>query len=81
MEKAVGELKVARDSGDDIKIDFASEALNTLWQAISNELYNATQNASADASAPQGDTNANTSGGDDTKVEDVPYVEVEDYGK
>ena len=81
LEKAVGELKVARDSGDDIKIDFASEALNTLWQAISNDLYNATQNASADTSEPQSDNNSNTSGGDDTKVEDVPYVEVEDFSK
>jgi molecular chaperone DnaK len=82
LETALNDLKAAKESGDADKMDKASEALNNAWQAASQEIYKATQEAAASAAGPQaggGETNANSNGGE--PVTDVPYEEVKDDKK
>jgi molecular chaperone DnaK len=45
IEEALAELKEAETSKDISKIDAAMEKLNTAWQAASEEIYKATQDA------------------------------------
>lgn len=74
IEKAVAELKKAHEAKDLAAIDPAMEALNAAWQAASQDLYNATQQAQgADPNAPAGDADANASG---NNVQDVEFEEV-----
>ena len=77
IETALAELKKAHEAKDANQIDAAMAALNTAWQAASQEMYNATnQNAGAN---PQ-DGGANTGGGNQQggngNVTDVDYEEV-----
>jgi molecular chaperone DnaK len=80
IENALAELKNALSSQDVEKIDKSSEALNTAWNAASEEIYKATQeaaNANAGAQPNAGGaeaTTTNTEGG----VSDVEYEEVKD---
>ena len=80
IESAVADLKEAHKSQDLDRIDKASEALNTAWQAASQEMYQATQdgaNATADAGAGA-DAGNNAGGGSNTTAEDVTDVEYEE---
>lgn len=78
IESALAELKNALTSQDIEKIDKASEALSTAWNAASEEIYKAGQEAAnagtqqPNAEGPQATTN--TEGG----VSDVEYEEVKD---
>ncbi len=71
IEKSLSELKEAHKSEDLARIDRAIEALNSAWQAASQEMYQATQQAGADTN---GATNHTTSG----KTDDVTDVEFEE---
>ena len=57
-------------------IDTASEALNTAWQAASQDIYAATQEAGGAEGEPQ--ANANGSAGDADTVDDVEFEEVDE---
>ncbi len=77
IETALAELKTAKESKDVAAMDKAAEALNTVWQAASQDIYNATQQnaqpnaeAGAEATAPEGEN-----------VQDVQYEEVKDDKK
>ncbi|MCI5082305.1 MAG: molecular chaperone DnaK [Saprospiraceae bacterium] len=86
IESALSELKEAHKSQDLDRIDKATEAMNTAWQAASQEIYQATQEAQAQqgggAEGAQAGGNAdanaggNTGGADD--VTDVEFEEVDD---
>ena len=76
IEEALGRLKEAHKSEDLDAIDQATEALNTAWQAASQDMYNAQQEASQ-AGQPGEPTGEPSSGkeGDD-EVTDVDFEEV-----
>ncbi len=73
IETALTELKAAKESGNSEAMDKASETLNTAWQAASQDIYNATQQAKTnpDANPESGAQNADN-------VQDVQYEEVKD---
>ncbi|PHN04952.1 molecular chaperone DnaK [Flavilitoribacter nigricans] len=80
IESAVADLKEAHKSQDLDRIDKATETLNAAWQAASQEMYQATQDAGATADAGAGagpDTNAG-GGNTSTNAEDVTDVEYEE---
>ncbi len=74
IETALADLKAANASQDEAAIDTAMEALNTAWQAASQDMYAAAQDGGgAAAGEPTND------GGNDSKgapVEDATYEEV-----
>jgi len=74
IEKALEALKEAHKSQDLDAIDKATEELNSLWQAASEDLYKAGQEQQAGdpASEPQGESD----GKDDQEVTDVDFEEV-----
>lgn len=83
IEAALNDLKEAHKVEDLDKIDAASAALNTAWQAASQEIYQATQqagNAEADpeATADADGAGASTGATDTEDVTDVEYEEVDD---
>lgn len=67
IENALAELKKAHESKDGAAIETAMAAINAAWQAASQEMYAAQQNAGA----PGADANAgaNSGSGDVTDVE------------
>jgi molecular chaperone DnaK len=78
IEKALESLKEAHKSQDLEAVDKATAELNTLWQAASEELYKASQEAqgagpTADAA---GDPGESSDGKDDQEVTDVDFEEV-----
>nr|MBS0038435.1 molecular chaperone DnaK [Saprospiraceae bacterium] len=83
IENAVSELKEAHKEQDLAKVDAASETLNAAWQAASQDIYQAQQEAqggqeggngaAGDASSESADQ---SSGEDD--VTDVEFEEVDD---
>jgi molecular chaperone DnaK len=78
IEEALGELKKAHEAKDTTGIDAAMEKLNTVFQAASQDIYNAQQAAgaegNAEAGAPAGE---GASEGGET-AEDVEFEEVEE---
>ena len=77
IESALAELKKAHAAKDVNHIDSALAALNTAWEAASQEMYNAASTGGG-AQNPQGDagTTGNQQGGKDGNVTDVDYEEV-----
>jgi molecular chaperone DnaK len=79
IENALKELKEAHQAQDLARVDSASKALNDAWQAASQDLYQATQQA-GDAGNGAGQQGTDTSGGGDD-VTDVEYEEVDEDKK
>lgn len=78
IEGALAKLKEVHNKQDMANIDKAMEALNSAWQAASQEIYQAQQQSQNDGSGSAdttSDTEAKTEGNDD--VTDVEYEEVE----
>lgn len=75
IEDALAELKTAHSSQDIDAINAAMEKLNTVFQAASQEMYNAQQEAQPEGGEPQAD--AGSAGGDE-EVTDVDFEEVEE---
>lgn len=73
IESALADLKAAHQSQDFDRIDKASEALNNAWQAASQEMYQATQEAGANPN-----DGANGQAGSDKATDDVTDVEYEE---
>ena len=80
IDKALGDLKEANKNKDIQAIDSATEALNSAWQAASEDLYKASQQgADQQAQQQQQETQSDQSNkGDDDEgdVTDVDYEEV-----
>ncbi|MFD1820748.1 molecular chaperone DnaK [Pseudarcicella hirudinis] len=73
IENALGELRTAHGSQDVTAIDAALEKLNNAWQAASQEMYAAGQEAQPNADNTEQTAN---SGGGSSQAEDVPFEEV-----
>jgi len=72
IQTALEELKKAHETKDLAAIDAAMEKINTAWQAASEEMYKATQ----EAQGAEGNAEVNPQGGDD--VTDVDFEEVKE---
>lgn len=80
IKSALAELKSAREAKIVDEIAAKTDALNSIWSAISTEMYNKQQQASAapetsDATATVVDSDSASS------AEDVPFTEVKDEKK
>ncbi len=77
IETALNELKEAHKVKNIPGIDAAMEKLNTAWQAASEEMYKATQDAQANQANPGAQPNQGNAGGaKDAEVTDVDFEEV-----
>ncbi|PLW94076.1 MAG: molecular chaperone DnaK [Marinilabiliales bacterium] len=76
IESALNELKEAHKSQNIETIDSATEALNTAWQAASEEMYKASQEQQQNGAQEPGAENQNE--GKDDEVTDVDFEEVDD---
>lgn len=78
IEAALTELREAHKSQDVARLDKATEQLNAAWQAASEELYKAGQQASqgADSNANAGQSNSSSSKSGSEEVTDVDFEEV-----
>jgi molecular chaperone DnaK len=82
IETALAELKEAHKSQDLDAIDKALATMNAAWQAASQDIYQAQQEAGANGAGPEAGGTAddgNSTGADD--VTDVEFEEVEDDKK
>ena len=78
IEAALKDLKEAHQAQDIDRIDTAMAAMNTAWQAASQEMYQATQEAQGGA-GPQAEPTADAGGAaQDSGAEDVQDVEYEE---
>lgn len=75
IEGALNELKEAHKSQDLNAIDAASKKLNEVFQAASQDIYNASQQQQQPGAGEQGPTDG---GGKDDEVTDVDFEEVKD---
>jgi molecular chaperone DnaK len=76
IEEALAELKAAYEAKDIAQMDAASEKLNTVFQAASQDMYNA---ANADQGGAQ--ETSGTAGNSDDEVTDVDFEEVDEEKK
>ncbi|WP_107039881.1 molecular chaperone DnaK [Brumimicrobium mesophilum] len=77
IEDALAALKTAFEAKDIEKINYASEKLNTVFQAASEEMY---KQGGEEGAADQGAADAENAAGDD-EVTDVDFEEVEEDKK
>jgi len=78
IEDALAALKVEFEAKNMDNLQPAMDKLNEVFQAASQEMYNA---ANAEGGAPQGDAGANSEGNTEDEVTDVDFEEVEEEGK
>lgn len=76
IEEALAELKAAYEAKDIAQMDAASEKLNTVFQAASQDMYN---EANADQGGAQ--ETSGTAGNTDDEVTDVDFEEVDEEKK
>jgi molecular chaperone DnaK len=77
IEDALAKLKTAHQAQDMEGIDAATTELNTVFQAASQEMYNAQAQSNSGAQEPQGGQQANAGGSkQDGEVTDVDFEEV-----
>lgn len=74
IEGALIELRAAHGTKDIAAIDMAMEKINTAWQAASQEIYNAQQEAAPQGAADAGEQTSNAT--NDENVTDVNFEEV-----
>jgi len=77
IESALNELREAHKAQDLDAIDAASNKLNTAWQAASQDLYQASNEAGADDTAPNAGAAGNGGSNGAEDVTDVEYEEVD----
>ncbi|HUR30844.1 MAG TPA: molecular chaperone DnaK [Saprospiraceae bacterium] len=77
IESALAELKSAHEARDVSRIDPAFEALNAAWQAASQDIYQAQQEAGAQDGNASENTSSSTENGK-TNTDDVTDVEFEE---
>jgi molecular chaperone DnaK len=83
IQKALSDLKDAHKSKNVSGIETAMAALNTAWQAASEEMYKATQESSQQQQGanPSGASNEEPKSGADGNVTDVDFEEVKEDKK
>ncbi|MGY4383892.1 molecular chaperone DnaK [Pedobacter sp. UYP24] len=80
IEEGLIKLKAAHASRNFADIDASQEALQTAWNAASEDMYKAGQDGGQPEGAPQGDPSPSQSAGGDN-VTDVDFEEVKDDKK
>jgi len=81
IEKAVADLKEAHKTEDMAGIETHMATLNTAWQAASQDIYAASQEAGgADGTTADAGAGANAGGTSDEDVQDVEFEEVDEKG-
>jgi molecular chaperone DnaK len=82
IEDGLAKLKAAFEAKNHADIEVAQSQLQEAWNAASEEMYKATQDAAAGGAqgAPAGDASGQASGGSDN-VTDVDFEEVKDDSK
>jgi molecular chaperone DnaK len=78
IEDALAELKKAYEAKELDAITAAMEKLNNVFQAASQEMYQAQQQADGDAGAGAQDAGGQAQGGSDEEVTDVDFEEVKE---
>ncbi len=78
INSALEKLKEAHKSQDPTAIDTAMAGLNAAWQAASQEMYQATGGANANAGAEDTGASNGSNSSDGNPVTDVPFEEVND---
>lgn len=81
IQKALSELKDAHKEKDLLKVDTALASLNAAWQAASEEMYKATQNAGGTTEQPGANQDGNAQAKGDGEVTDVDFEEVKEDKK
>jgi len=77
IEAAAAELKTAHAAGDLAGIEVHSETLNKAWEAASQDIYAAQQEAGgAEGAGPEANAGGDATGDDAKDVEDVDFEEV-----
>jgi len=76
IEEALAELKKAHEAKDMPAVESGMEKLNTVFQAVSQDIYNAQQAEGGAQAEPTADTGAEST--DDNAAEDVEFEEVEE---
>jgi len=76
IEDALAKLKEAHKSQDLTAIDTAMNELNTVFQAASQEMYNASQSQSSQHEGPTADSQSQNQPKNDGEVTDVDFEEV-----
>jgi len=81
IEKAVADLKEAHKTEDMAGIETHMATLNTAWQAASQDIYAASQEAGgADGATADAGAGANAGDSSDEDVQDVEFEEVDEKG-
>ncbi len=75
IEEALAELKTAHEAKDLAAIETSMEKLNTVFQAASQEMYQASQEEGAQANGAEAGASEE---GEDSEVTDVDFEEVEE---
>lgn len=78
IESALNDLKSAHQAQDLDRIDTASAALNTAWQAASQEMYQATQEQGQATGSDQTETSEGRNSAAPDDVTDVEFEEIKD---
>ena len=78
IEGALTELKEAHKLEDLSRVDKAIEAMNSAWQAASQDIYSAQQNTGGPEAGPQDFNNAGSNGNGNSTADDVTDVEFEE---
>jgi len=79
IEASLAELKTAHDAKDVAGIDAAMEKLNNEWQAVSQDIYNAQQEAQPEEGNAEANADESTPNeGGDSDVQDVEFEEVDE---
>jgi molecular chaperone DnaK len=80
IETALTELKEAHKSQELDRIDTATEAMNTAWQAASQDIYQAQQESAQEGATPGSEGEGPSDNGSDQSedVTDVEFEEVDD---
>lgn len=78
IEEAVKDLKEAHAKQDIAGIDTHMAKLNEVWQAASQHIYQAQQEAQGGAAGPEGAAGADAGEASEDEVTDVDYEEVDD---
>ena len=76
IENALQRLRDAHKSQDIDAINTAIDELNNVFQAASQEMYNAQQQSGSQQGAPHTDPSSSNTGGGDQEVTDVDFEEV-----
>jgi molecular chaperone DnaK len=81
IQEALTKLKEAHSNQDVEAIDSSMEGLNKAWEAASQEIYKAQQEAGGAEGQPGGDAGQQAEGESGDSVDDVEYEEVNDEDK